>query len=243
MVPILKPVPDPLQGAPEWEFALEGELVEWDWGRGAPRIDEMGPVRAVRSGSRSRHAPVMGYCSTVGSVLPLESGLELELMLWLDRQPQVKHIVAQPARLRWGVGSHTVDLLSADSDGRVTLWDARPAERRDPPYKAHAEATAGACAEVGWVYAEFAGLSPTASLNLRWLAGARREPDWLAAHVDAVRDLCNRESTVGDVLEADRGRGYLLSSMWHLAWRGDVHVDLEQLWDERTELSWVGRGL
>ena len=91
MVPILKPVPDPLQGAPEWEFALEGELVEWDWGRGAPRIDEMGPVRAVRSGSRSRHAPVMGYCSTVGSVLPLESGLELELMLWLDRQPQVKH--------------------------------------------------------------------------------------------------------------------------------------------------------
>lgn len=71
MVPTLRPVPDPLQGAAEWEFALEGELVEWDWGRGAPQVDEMGPVRDVQSGSRSRHVPVLSYCSTVGCVLPL----------------------------------------------------------------------------------------------------------------------------------------------------------------------------
>ncbi len=30
------------------------------------------------------------------------------------------------------------------------------------------------------------------------------------------------------------------SSMWHLAWTGDIALDLDERWDDNTALSWGG---
>lgn len=139
MVSRLHLAPDAFQGEPIWTFAtVSGErLPDWDWGLGEPCPNELGPVRHVKSGSLSRHVPVHGYCSTTRSTLGLESGLELELMLWLDRQPAVRWIVPQPVELRWAKNAwHVPDLLSVDPDGLVTVWDVKGEEhRRRWPYQ------------------------------------------------------------------------------------------------------------
>ena len=238
---MLRVVPDELQGPPSWEFAVAGTRRVWDLSTSSPPVSELEPIRKVASSRLSRHVPVLAYSMTTGGTLALESGLELELMSWLDRQSLVTHLVSQPAHLEWEDGrSHTPDLLSMDVDGVVTLWDARATEAQDADFALKAAATRRACGEVGWRYEVFAGLSVIASLNLRWLGVSRRAPEWLDPHVEPLRSLAEDGASIGDVAAADGGRGYLLSSMWHLVWRGDIQLDLEEPWCDSTPLAWAG---
>lgn len=240
-MPSLRLVPGELQDAAAWEFVIAGERVTWDWTVGAPSVERLQPTRRVRSGALSRHSPVQAFCETTGTTMALESGLELELMLWLDRKRAVRHLVPQPVRLSWGRSRpHTPDLLSETATGEVTLWDARPTDRQDEDFLAATDATEGGCSEVGWAYQRFTGLPTTAGLNLRWLAGARRPPAWLGAHLRRLEELTGPGCSIGDVSVADGGSGYLLSSMWHLAWTGDIALDLDERWDDNTALSWGG---
>lgn len=227
------------QALREWRFAVTGSLGNWDWSRGSPDPRALGPVRGVRSGAMSRHVPVQAFCGTTASTLALESGLEFELMLSLDRQPTVSWLVPQPCVLVWNDGlRHTPDLLSLDEAGKVTLWDARPVERRREPFDRIMARTERACADVGWCHRVFEGLPRVASLNLRWLAGARREPEWLGPGRRRMQQIVVQGSVLGDVLAADDARGHLKSVMWHLIWSGELRVDLDAPWGATTPLAW-----
>lgn len=62
-----------------------------------------------------------------GASLALESGLKFELMLTLDRLPEMRCLVAQPLRLTWLDGLvHVPDLLWVDSKGEITVWMPAP---------------------------------------------------------------------------------------------------------------------
>ncbi len=110
---------------PEWSFAVEGLIVPcWDWGAGPPDVQGLGSVRKVRSSTYSRNVPVHAFSMTTGAELTLESGLEHQLMMLLDRDRGVSWMVAQPFLLRWSPKkSHYPDLLSEGVDGSVTVWD------------------------------------------------------------------------------------------------------------------------
>ena len=45
--------------------------------------------------------------------------------------------------------------------------------------------------------------------------------------------------TFGQVASADP-QGYLLSTLWHLAWRGDIELDLADRWTDDTPVVWAG---
>ncbi len=228
------------QALREWRFRLGGELASWDGSVGAPDPLTIEPVRRVRSGAMSRHVPVQAYSATRGSTLALESGLEFELFLWLDRQPECSWLVAQPCILVWDDGRrHTPDLLSVDNAGAVTLWDARSSERRSEDFDLIVERTLRACADVGWHHEVFEGLPRVSSLNLRWLAGARRPPEWLEPSRRRLREVVGDAAVIGDVVAADDARGHLKSVMWHLLWTGELRIDLEVPWDAFTPLSWT----
>jgi hypothetical protein len=172
-------------------------------------------VRETKSGRLSRNIPVQAMSTTTGGWLFLESGLEHELATWLDRQPEVTWLVGQPALLRWEDGTkHFPDMLSAHRDGSVTIWDVRAPEERDDTFLVMSTRTRAACERVGWRYELFGGLEPVASLNLRWIASARRAPEWLApakAILEGV--LADGGGSVGDVIAADDGRGFLTSAV------------------------------
>lgn len=110
-------------------------------------------------------------------VLPLESGLEFELALWLDRRSDVECFVPQPCRIASSEGvRHVPDLLERRLDGTVTVWDARPTERQDAEFLSQAALSENAGNAVGWAYRVFDGLTRVESQNLRWVSGYRRAP-------------------------------------------------------------------
>lgn len=232
-------------GTATWSFRLRGaRCAPWVWAEGPPRFGELQPVRQTKSGRLSKNIPVQAMSMTTGGWLFLESGLEHELVTWLDRQRRVSWLVGQPVLLEWQDGtSHVPDLLSVEGEAGVTIWDARPLERRDDTFTAMAVRTREACESIGWRYALFGGLAPVESLNLRWIAAARRPPEWLDASRGALRVLIgDGASTVGEVLSADDGRGFLVSAMWHLVWTGDLEMDLQSPWSAQSRLSWAAGG-
>lgn len=234
--------PETQSVGPEWSFAIEDRVAAgWDWSLGPPNVRLLRSVRQVRSSTYSRNVPVHAISMTTGDELTLESGLEHQLMMSLDRDRRVSWLVAQPFLLTWSPKkSHYPDLMSETIDGEVTVWDARPVEMQDIDFTWKAEQTAKACAARGWEYRVFSGLSRAEEVNLRWLSMARREQPWMPAATVRLRELTrDSDVTFGQVAATDDG-GYLLSTMWHLAWRGDLELDLAGRWGEDTPLVWAG---
>ena len=232
-------VPRPGAARPEggtlstrWMFRTVGEATaaQWDWEQGAPDPRRLISVRRPASDSMSRHVPVRMHSFTVDGVLALESGLEYDLVRALDREREVSWIVAQPCRLVWAVKeAHIPDVLSVDAHGVVTIWDARPERRVDERFLQVAEVTRRACDDVGWRYEVFHGWRNAKRLNLVWLHSFRREPAWYdQVRPDVARRVMgDRASSIGELLRADDPRGLLMSTVWHMIWRGDLEVDLD----------------
>ena len=99
--------------------------------------------------------------------------------------------------------------------------------------------TRAACAKVGWRYELFGGLDPVATLNLRWIASARRAPEWLVPAKAILQGVLADGGSVGDVIAADDDRGFLTSAMWHLVWSGEIEMDLNAPWDQGSRLAWA----
>lgn len=209
--------------------------MDWDWAKGAPCVRSLAPARRPAAGAMSRHAPIHMACQTTGTFLILESGLEHELARELDRDPSVVWIAAQPALITFADGArHVPDLVAEHADGRVVIWDARPADRRGEDFYRTADLTREACHAVGWEYELFDTAATTRRLNLVWLTCFRRRPEW-PHHAAKVR-LLERAAeivTIGELMALDEGDGHLIATMWHLLWTGDLVVDL----DERITLS------
>lgn len=240
----------PLGGARDpagvlWTVRVGGKLRVWDWADGPPSLRLIRPVRQPSSSDLSRHVPVATKTATTGGVLGVESGLEHDLVRVLDRRRDVVWLVEQPARLRFAQRRngrpvrHVPDLLAEHDDGRVVVWDARPAVRQDELFRLKAELTAEACAAVGWGYEVFSGLSPVERVNLLWVDAARQAPAWApAASVTLKEFLGSGERTVGQVLAHDSGSGHLISTLWHLIWCGTVDCDLTVPITDASPLRW-----
>ena len=117
--------PAPVGRVTDWTFRPQGsDPVRWDWSLGPPDVRGLRPIRNPRSTERSRHIPVQAHCFVTGTTLKLESGLEYDLLLMLERDPDAAWFVPQPARLGVRLPNgrrtiHTPDLLMLDSAGRV----------------------------------------------------------------------------------------------------------------------------
>lgn len=118
-----------------------------------------------------RHGPQYVWC---------ESQYEKDQVMWLDWQGEVQRLWSQPFAIVWpastvGLRLHVPDFLGLLHDGRVKVFDARPAERMNDRVKRQFAMTAEVCAELGWPYEvlDGTGQSPRATENLKWLKAVR----------------------------------------------------------------------
>ncbi|WP_110881829.1 TnsA-like heteromeric transposase endonuclease subunit [Mycolicibacterium vulneris] len=237
-------------GAVRWTFRSGvREEVIWDWqARNSPPLRSLQPVRETRASWHARHIPVSAFSMSNDDHVWLESGLEHDLLRKCDRDPRVSWLVSQPFRLSWGgptPGRHTPDLLSLSAEDDVTVWDARRLDEQDETFSFQAEVTRKCCETVGWRYEVFNGLATVERLNLLWLHGFRRRPDWLPRQIGLIRRVAGADGiSLGDLFAFDDGSGELKSVVWHLIWLGALSVDLmapidddsfvavdEELWD------------
>lgn len=230
----------------EWWFRLssEGSGTLWDWGAASPPVYSLAPVRRTHSSEHNRHVPVSAFSTTTGGHLALESGLEHDLLRRLDRLSTIAWLVAQPVELRWAEPRkfrHVPDLLSVDTDGAVTLWDVRNPRRVDEKFTLQADRTRTACAAVGWRYEIFTGLGAVERLNLLWLHGYRRRPNWQDDVEAAILiNAAGNGAVLGDLFALDDGSGQTKSSVWHLVWKGTLRVDMESKLNATTPVRAVG---
>jgi transposase InsO family protein len=190
--------------------------VIWDWqARNSPPLRSLQPVRETRASWHARHIPVSAFSMSNDDHVWLESGLEHDLLRKCDRDPRARWLVSQPFQLSWGgptPGRHTPDLLSLSAEDEVTVWDARRLDEQDETFGVQAEVTRQCCETVGWHYEVFNGLATIERLNLLWLDGFRRRPDWLPRQIDLIRRVAGGKGiSLRDLFTFDDGSGELKS--------------------------------
>ena len=230
-----------------WLISLTqpGVCSEWDVrAQGPPDPRQLLATRRPTSGDFSRHIPRRFWSATTGRSGEVESGLEHDLVRWLDLRGDVVWLVEQPVRFRFTVPGrkrpvyHTPDLLSQHADGSVVLWDARPADKVDDDLRSIVERTAAICRDVGWFHELFTGLPTATRMNLLWLNGYRRPVYWHENWLQALERLVAGARTVGDIRNHDRVSGELCGTMWHLIATGVIDCDLSRPVNDQTVLSW-----
>lgn len=232
-----------------WFVSVErpGFRAEWDVDTlGTPDPTDLLPTRTPSSGDFSRHIPRRAHARTTGAAIGLESGLEHDLLRWLDLRSDVVWIVGQPVRFHFPTPQrrkavfHTPDLLSQDENGSVTLWNARPAERHNDDFAWKVELTTEACRRVGWRHELFNGFPTPMRMNLLWLNGYRRPTPWHAPWVEEIQFLFGtRERSIGELRQCDDGSGEFIATMWHLIATGVISCDLSRPIRDWSTLNWT----
>lgn len=223
-----------------WIFRVGEEAkAVWGWSIGAPEVRALRSVRRPRSGAGSRHTPRRAYCTTTRDYLHLESGLEHDLLMLVDRPHETAWIVAQPCSLQWqapvaGSNPHVPDLLTVAHSGAVTVWDVKRGKAAaEPRFRVTRELSARACSEVGWSYEVFTGLPEVHRHNLMWLHSYRNPPSWLHRDREMVLAIADQNGTLLDLLTV----GHEVAAVaWHLIWTGELEVDLATRLNAKTTL-------
>lgn len=152
----------------------------------------------------------------------------------LDFHPAVSGIASQPLWLRWTGGdgqrvSHAPDYFARRADGSGLVVDCRPVDRRPARDVAKFEATAAACAQIGWDYQLLGAADQVAAANVRWLAGYRHPRHDVPEITGVLRQvfatpipLHSGVDAAGDPIAVLP----VLPVLFHLLWRGELVVDL-----------------
>ena len=142
----------------------------------AERFESLPPVRVPRAFKGQRNFAGSWWFATTQTHVAFESWLERDHLMLLDFAPEVAAVAAQPFTAVLPMPSrprkHTPDYFVRMVDGTGVVIDMRP-DRRAVKDAGVFEATADACAQVGWEYQRLGDISPVFSANVRWLSGYR----------------------------------------------------------------------
>jgi hypothetical protein len=194
------------------------------------RFEDVPPVRGFPSYQGQRSFPGLYFAACMGRHVGFESWVERDSMMLLDFSRKVRAFSAQPFWLSWPAGgkvrNHAPDLFARLADGGGMVVDVRPDDRIEPEDAEAFEATAEACASVGWGYRRLGVPDPVLAGNVRWLAGYRHprclREDYRAGLLEAFaspRPLLAGALSVGD-------RIAVLPSLYYLMRAGDLSADL-----------------
>ncbi len=167
----------------------------------------------------------------MGRHVGYESWLERDQVMRLDFDPQVVAFASQPFWLHWqtagGRRRHLPDYFARQADSGAVVVDVRADDRIDPADAEAFEATASACASVGWGFRRVGVLPPVFAANVRWLSRYRhprcgRREDLAVRALEVFAQptpLFTGAEQVGDRLA-------VLPVLYHLLWRQLLAVDL-----------------
>jgi len=189
------------------------------------------PVRRFRSRKGQRHLSGSWWSATTGGHVGFESWLERDHVLHLDFDPSVVGISSQPFWLHWSDAAgttvtHAPDFFARRRDGSAVVVDCRPVERRRPRDVAKFDATARACALVGWEYRLLGAADALVTANLRWLAGYRHPRHHLPGTVEVLRRVFATPTPLMAGAEAAGDPIAVLPVLFHLLWCHALTIDL-----------------
>lgn len=175
-----------------------------------------------------------------------ESQAEKNELLWLDWQGALTKVWSQPLALIHAHGTegaryHVPDFMGMTYEGRIRLYDVRPAARIDPRTQRQFDLTAAACDELGWTYTvlDGAGRSVRASLNLQWLKAARHPRCAPPGDVEYLILLAaGSGETRAALCAAASPHDPARAAVWidHLTWHRKLDIDINDPLSSNTVL-------
>jgi hypothetical protein len=211
----------------------------------ATRFEDGQPVRRFTARKGQKHLSGLWWSPTMVRHVGFESWLERDHLMLLDFDAMVVGIASQPFRLHWRDESgkplsHTPDYLARAADGAVVVLDCRPVERRPPRDAVKFEATARACAQVGWSYRLVGAVDVIEAANVRWLAGYRHPRHDLPHVAAGLRQVFATPTrliagavAVGDAIA-------VLPVLFHLLWSHELATDLSVPLGEQSVVRTAG---
>ena len=122
--------------------------------------------------------------------------------------------------------SHAPDYFARRVDGSAVVVDCRPEERRGARDAAKFEATAQACARVGWEYRLVGAADEMVTANVRWLAGYRHPRHHQPGVASVLRRVFAAPAPLMAGAEAAGDPVAVLPVLFHLLWRHELTADL-----------------
>jgi hypothetical protein len=189
------------------------------------------PVRRFTARRGQRHLSGLWWSATTGAHVGFESWLERDHVVALDFDRSVIGIASQPFWLYWTDDegrrvSHAPDYFARRADGSAVVVDCRPVDRRPSDDVVKFDATAAACASLGWEYRLVGGLDQIRLANLRWLAGYRHPRYRLDGPADGLADVFRVSTPLMAGAEIVGDPVAVLPVLFHLLWCQDLSVEL-----------------
>lgn len=198
------------------------------------------PVRKPPGYRGMGHMPGLYWHSRMKTHVSYESRLELAILLQLDFEPSVLHVLPQPFVLHFEHGGrsrrHTPDFLVWHMDGRMTVIDVKSRrEVEDPAVKAVFNATQRACEDRGITYSVQSEPPPSLLANLVWLAGYKVAPASLDRYVSPFIEACSDGPQVlKRLIEVVGPNHEVRPVLFHLLWRRILVTDFQQPLRDRS---------
>ena len=198
------------------------------------------PFRAIPRYAAQRNAPGLYWSCTDRQHLAYESHLEQMWMTWLDFDPTVAAMRAQPVQIR-GVTAdgtrwqHTIDLFYRHRDNTVTLAEVKhPVLLKGPGVEMKIDLVRDALADARVTFEVLTELAPTRWANVALLRAYGRPlpiPDatrhWIAQRVA-------RPDTIRRVFDDPDAPPYHQAALFSALWHGTVRTDIDEPLGERS---------
>lgn len=213
---------------------------------GSTRLEQSTPIREFFSWPEKRNYEGLYWSSTNRRHVDFESLLEREYLLAADLANDIVAIAAQPLALLWPRDTerhrnHVPDFFVRLSSGDGRLVDVRSPKGVEKSAEQFA-LTRNVCAEIGWQYEIFTGLSPEISGNLRWLAGYRHDRN--APREDTVQTILDCFSAPLPLEEgirrlathSDMSADVITANVLNLIWRQKLTTNLDRPLSKASEV-------
>ncbi len=197
-------------------------------------------VRLPVSYKGQKHFPGYFWMSCMNALVAYESRLEMTILLQLDFNKAVRHVVSQPFVLHYEANNrlyrHTPDFLAIYENGAAEVINVKPrqfinAERNRLAFTACKNASI----EMGWAYSTRSEIDTVLLRNLKWLGGYRRPPVALAEYRQQLMNATGESISINKVIKAVEGLSAVVRPvLFHLLWSGDIQADLRSRMTDET---------
>ena len=213
-------------------------------------VEDCLPIRQPPSYRGQRHKPGYVWFSKSTDHLRVESRLERHHVIFMDQDPAVRALAAQPFRIRFGrktrPRSHVPDFFAELRTGTMRVVDAKTTRAAtDPRNQLVFRLTELVCAELGWEFSVVSEPDPLWFQNVDFLSAFRRPTpfvdtlaDLIIGAADAGGDIASVTDRVADA--TDTHPVHVRPVVYHLAWRQLIPIDLSIPISNRTKVGVSG---
>ena len=208
---------------------------------GSVRFESGAPVRRITS----RKLSGLWCCATTADMsVRVVAGTRSRDAARL--RPHCGGIASEPLWLHWSGArgervAHAPDCFARRAGGSAVLIDCRPVDRRPAADAGKFEATAVACALMGWEYRLLGAADPIVLGNVQWLSGYRHPRHDIVEMVAQPRGVFAMPTSLLAGADTVGEPTAVLPVLFHLLWRGELVVDLSKPMHEGARVHVAAR--